>query len=108
MALRFCTEACGAGASSSDASAQVCHQQTLSAVNFAISITERAGIEVLPGVNLPMLVKLASHRNRPIVEAVRLAQEAGRNQINIASHMLGTGRLLGAMNTAELRNDGSK
>lgn len=38
---------------------------------------EQARIEVLAGVNLPMLVKLASVR-RPITEAVRMAQEAGR------------------------------
>jgi hypothetical protein len=47
--------------------------------NLAISIMEQARIEVLAGVNLPMLVKLASVRTRPIAEAVRMAQEAGRN-----------------------------
>ena len=39
------------------------------------------GVEVLAGVNLPVLVKLASVRNRPIAEAVRIAQEAGRKYI---------------------------
>jgi PTS system mannose-specific IIA component len=56
--------------------------------NLAISIMEQAGAEVLAGVNLPMLVKLASVRNRPIAEAVRMAQEAGRKYITIASRIL--------------------
>jgi PTS system mannose-specific IIA component len=56
--------------------------------NLAISIMERARIEVLAGVNLPMLVKLASVRARPIAEAVRMAQEAGRKYITVASRIL--------------------
>jgi PTS system mannose-specific IIA component len=56
--------------------------------NLAISIMEQAGIEVLAGVNLPMLVKLASVRTRPIAEAVRMAQEAGRKYITVASRIL--------------------
>jgi len=53
--------------------------------NLAISIMKQARIEVLAGVNLPMLVKLASVRNRSIAEAVRMAQEAGRKYITAAS-----------------------
>jgi PTS system mannose-specific IIA component len=56
--------------------------------NLAISIIDKARIEVLAGVNLPMLVKLASVRSRPIAEAVRMAQEAGRKYITIASRLL--------------------
>ena len=56
--------------------------------NLAISIMEQARIEVLAGVNLPMLVKLASVRTRPIAEAVRMAQEAGRKYITVASRIL--------------------
>lgn len=56
--------------------------------NLAISIMGKARIEVLAGVNLPLLVKLASVRSKPIDEAVRLAQEAGRKHITVASHML--------------------
>ena len=56
--------------------------------NLAISIMEQAHIEVLAGVNLPMLVKLASVRTRPIAEAVRMAQEAGRKYITVASRIL--------------------
>ena len=56
--------------------------------NLAISIMGQARIEVLAGVNLPMLVKLASVRTRPIAEALRMAQEAGRKYITIASRIL--------------------
>ena len=56
--------------------------------NLAISIMEQSGVEVLAGVNLPMLVKLASLRGRPIAEAVRVAQEAGRKYITVASRFL--------------------
>jgi PTS system mannose-specific IIA component len=56
--------------------------------NLAISIMGQARVEVLAGVNLPMLVKLASVRTQPIAEAVRMAQEAGRKYITIASRML--------------------
>jgi PTS system mannose-specific IIA component len=56
--------------------------------NLAISIMGQARIEVLAGVNLPMLVKLAAVRSRPIAEAVRMAEEAGRKYITIASRIL--------------------
>jgi PTS system mannose-specific IIA component len=56
--------------------------------NLGISIMEQAHVEVLAGVNLPVLVKLASVRARPIAEAVRLAQEAGRKYITVASRFL--------------------
>jgi PTS system mannose-specific IIA component len=56
--------------------------------NLAISIMEQAGVEVLAGVNLPMLVKLASLRGRPIAEAASMAQEAGRKYITVASRFL--------------------
>ena len=56
--------------------------------NLAISIMEQAHVEVLAGVNLPMLVKLASVRTRPLAEAVRMAQEGGRKYITIASRIL--------------------
>jgi len=57
--------------------------------NLAISIMERANIEVIAGVNLPMLVKLASVRDElELGEAVAKAQEAGRKYINVASQLL--------------------
>lgn len=57
--------------------------------NLAISTMERAGVEVIAGVNLPMLIKLATIRNtEPLDTAVLAAQEAGRKYINIASKLL--------------------
>ncbi|MSP29179.1 MAG: PTS sugar transporter subunit IIA [Acetobacteraceae bacterium] len=57
--------------------------------NLAISMMDRAGVEVIGGVNLPMLVKLAKVRsNQPLREAVECAQEAGRKYIAAASHVL--------------------
>ena len=57
--------------------------------NLAISIMEQARIEVLAGVNLPMLVKLASVRGEcKLQEAITQAQEAGRKYISVASQIL--------------------
>ena len=56
--------------------------------NLAISIMGKARVEVLAGVNLPMLIKLARVRSKPIDEALRLAQETGRKHIMVASQML--------------------
>jgi PTS system mannose-specific IIA component len=57
--------------------------------NLAISVMENANVEVLAGVNLPMLIKLASVRGElPLAEAVQQAQDSGRKYINIASHVL--------------------
>ncbi len=57
--------------------------------NLAISIMDRAAVEVIAGVNLPMLIKLASVRaSKPLAEAVASAQEAGRKYINVASKLL--------------------
>ena len=57
--------------------------------NLAISIMDRATVEVIAGVNLPMLIKLASVRgSKPLAEAVASAQEAGRKYINVASKLL--------------------
>ena len=57
--------------------------------NLAISITEDKKVEALAGINLPMLIKLASVRHsEPLADAVASAQEAGRKYINIASKLL--------------------
>jgi mannose PTS system EIIA component len=57
--------------------------------NLAISIMDKANVEVLAGVNLPMLIKLASVREtESFAEAILSAQEAGRKYINIASQLL--------------------
>ncbi len=57
--------------------------------NLAISIMDKANVEVIAGVNLPMLIKLASVRQTEgLQEAAHSAQEAGRKYINIASRLL--------------------
>ncbi|PCI31845.1 MAG: PTS fructose transporter subunit IIA [Alphaproteobacteria bacterium] len=57
--------------------------------NLAISIMENANVEVIAGINLPMLIKLASVRMVSTMdEAIIAAQDSGRKYINIASHVL--------------------
>ena len=57
--------------------------------NLAISIMDQGRIEVVAGVNLPMLIKLAKVRgDAPLEKAVALAQEAGRKYISVASQVL--------------------
>jgi len=57
--------------------------------NLAISVMSRPKVEVLAGINLPMLVKLAKVRDEcPLQEAVHAAQEAGRKYVTIASRVL--------------------
>jgi PTS system mannose-specific IIA component len=57
--------------------------------NLAISVMDGAHVEVVAGINLPMLIKLASVREVANLEqAVSQAQDAGRKYINIASRVL--------------------
>lgn len=57
--------------------------------NLAISTMDRKGVEVIAGVNLPMLIKLASARQgERLTDAVNAAQDAGRKYINVASQLL--------------------
>ncbi len=57
--------------------------------NLAISVMEPGRVEVVAGVNLPMLIKLASVRSTSkLPVAVVQAQEAGRKYINVASQLL--------------------
>ncbi|HEX8232780.1 MAG TPA: PTS sugar transporter subunit IIA [Caulobacteraceae bacterium] len=57
--------------------------------NLAISVMEQTGAEVIAGLNLPMLIKLASLRGRePLEVCVARAQEAGRKYISVASYVL--------------------
>jgi mannose PTS system EIIA component len=57
--------------------------------NLAISIMDQAKVEVIAGVNLPMLIKLASVRQKSeMAAAVTAGQEAGRKYINVASKLL--------------------
>lgn len=58
--------------------------------NLAISLMKSEGIEVIAGVNLPMLIRLESaRRTMPIKAAVAAAREAGRKYISVASEVLG-------------------
>ncbi|MBP2150487.1 PTS sugar transporter subunit IIA [Xanthobacter autotrophicus DSM 597] len=57
--------------------------------NLAISVMNTPDVEVVAGINLPMLVKLAKVRGEmPLAQAVDVAQEAGRKYINVASRVL--------------------
>ena len=57
--------------------------------NLAISAMDREHVEVIAGVNLPMLVKLASVRGECTLEdATNQAQEAGKKYISVASQIL--------------------
>ncbi len=57
--------------------------------NLSISVMDGGRIEVIAGVNLPMLIKLASVRTSGNMEkSLAEAQEAGRKYINVASRVL--------------------
>lgn len=58
--------------------------------NLAISIMSHANVEILAGMNLPMLIKIASLRkDKSMKDTVEGAQEAGKKYINVASQLLG-------------------
>ena len=57
--------------------------------NLAISLMEAGRIEVIAGINLPMLIRLGGARKvMKVVDAVAAAREAGRKYITVASEML--------------------
>ncbi len=57
--------------------------------NLAISVMEAGRIEVIAGMNLPMLIKLTSVRTGDsMAAALEGAQTAGRKYINVASQVL--------------------
>lgn len=57
--------------------------------NLAISVMKEKGVEVIAGVNLPMMIKLASLRGKAnLNDAVNQAQEAARKYINVAGNLL--------------------
>jgi len=57
--------------------------------NLSISVMQPGRIEVIAGVNLPMLIKLSSVRERDdMATALAEAQEAGKKYINVASQIL--------------------
>ena len=58
--------------------------------NLAISLMEAGKVEVIAGINLPMLIRLGSARKTmKVTEAVAAARDAGRKYITIASEVLG-------------------
>lgn len=58
--------------------------------NLAISFLEAGRIEVIAGINLPMLIRLeGARRTMGVREAVAAAREAGRKYISVASELLG-------------------
>jgi len=60
--------------------------------NLAISVLQKGRVEVVAGVNLPMLIKLASVRGAgSLDDAAGAAQDAGRKYINVASRVLANG-----------------
>ena len=57
--------------------------------NLAISLLQAGRTEVIAGINLPMLIRLAGARkDMPLNEVARAAREAGRNYITLASEFL--------------------
>ena len=57
--------------------------------NLAISVLDQGRVEVVAGVNLPMLIKLASLRGeKPLATVITEAQRAGRKYISVASELL--------------------
>ncbi|WP_265529931.1 PTS sugar transporter subunit IIA [Sphingomicrobium marinum] len=58
--------------------------------NLAISLMEGDDIEVIAGINLPMLIRLeGARKSMGVHEAVAAAREAGRKYISVASEVLG-------------------
>lgn len=61
--------------------------------NLAISLLEVGKVEVIAGVNLPMLIRLESARkNMSVADAVLAARDAGRKYISVASELLEASR----------------
>ena len=57
--------------------------------NLALSVLDIGNVEVLAGMNLPMLIKLAKVRQDfDINQALEVAQDAGKKYINVASQVL--------------------
>lgn len=67
--------------------------------NIALSLLEKAKIEIIAGFNLPLLIKLLSVRTtKSLHEAVGEAQEAGQNYIHVATQVLNTPSLDATVN----------
>jgi PTS system mannose-specific IIA component len=56
---------------------------------MSLAFLDENRVEVLTGLNLPMLIKLASCREgRELKELARMVKEAGQKNINLASEIL--------------------
>jgi mannose PTS system EIIA component len=61
--------------------------------NLSISLLDAGKVEVIAGVNLPMLIRLESARkNMSVTDAVAAARDAGRKYISVASELLEASR----------------
>ena len=61
--------------------------------NLSISLLDAGRVEVIAGVNLPMLIRLESARkNMTVSNAVAAARDAGRKYISVASELLEASR----------------
>jgi PTS system mannose-specific IIA component len=60
--------------------------------NLSLSFLDEGKIEVLTGVNLPMLLKAVQLRKSPLAEAAQSISEHARNSITVAGELLGGGR----------------
>jgi len=59
--------------------------------NLAISLLDAGRVEVIAGINLPMLIRLESaRRTMTVTQAVAAAREAGKKYISVASELLGS------------------
>ena len=57
--------------------------------NLAINVMDETAAEVIAGINLPMLIKLATARkDMGLNQAVSAAKDAGRKYISVASQVL--------------------
>lgn len=56
--------------------------------NLAISVMGQSQVEVISGLNLPLLIKLASLRDQPLTQAVQAACQTGRESIEAMSAQL--------------------
>ena len=56
--------------------------------NLAISVMDNSKVEVVAGLNLPMLIKLVRSRNLPLKEAAEEAAQSAKKYINVASELL--------------------
>ncbi|GAA4643287.1 PTS sugar transporter subunit IIA [Pontixanthobacter gangjinensis] len=62
--------------------------------NLAISLLQKDKVEVIAGINLPMLIRLAGVRKKSdVLTAATAARDAGKTYITIASEFLGEGEL---------------